>query len=116
MQGHTTFSEAAPRLCRHCEVLVVGALLQQLLLASAEVPARYDKAGRNGVMMRLILHELRDAATLLLFAALPKLTAGASITAVALELGYDSPSAFSTMFRRALGQPPPTFVASSPIP
>lgn len=168
--------EAAPRLARHCEVLVVGALLHQLLFASAEVPTRYDEAGRDGALMRLLLHELRCAATLPLFApqprdprlarlcaaflqrpsiqaspsewarrlsksprtfarffkqqtglsfgawrqqacllaALPKLTAGASITAVALELGYDSPSAFSTMFRKALGQPPSVFVASSP--
>ncbi|MCE8021520.1 helix-turn-helix transcriptional regulator [Halomonas sp. MCCC 1A11036] len=172
--------QAAPRLVQHCEVLVVGPLLHQLLLASAEVPAGYDETGRDGALIRLILHELRDAATLPLFAplpcdpglarlctmflqqpsiqassaewsqrlnksprsfsrffkqqtglsfsawrqqacllaALPKLTAGVSITAVALELGYDSPSAFSTMFRKALGQPPSIFVASSrtPIP
>ncbi|MCH4564580.1 helix-turn-helix domain-containing protein [Halomonas sp. EGI 63088] len=48
-----------------------------------------------------------------LLAALPRLSAGASITAIALELGYDSPSAFSTMFRKALGQPPSAFVGSS---
>lgn len=41
-----------------------------------------------------------------LFAALPRLAAGESITVVALDLGYDSPAAFTSMFRRALGAPP----------
>lgn len=45
-----------------------------------------------------------------LLAALPKLSAGASITAVALDLGYDSPSAFSTMSRKTLGRPPSDYV------
>lgn len=41
-----------------------------------------------------------------LFAALPRLAAGAAVTVVALDLGYDSPAAFTSMFRRALGAPP----------
>jgi AraC-like DNA-binding protein len=35
-----------------------------------------------------------------------RLSSGASVTEVAMELGYDSPSAFSTMFRKALGRVP----------
>ena len=31
---------------------------------------------------------------------------------VALDLGYDSPSAFSAMFRRELGAPPSSFRAA----
>lgn len=42
----------------------------------------------------------------LLMAALPRLAAGEPVTTVALDLGYDSPAAFSTMFRRHLGAPP----------
>jgi AraC-like DNA-binding protein/mannose-6-phosphate isomerase-like protein (cupin superfamily) len=38
--------------------------------------------------------------------ALPRLAAGEPVTTVALDLGYDSPAAFSTMFRRLLGIPP----------
>ncbi|MGB1762385.1 AraC family transcriptional regulator [Alloalcanivorax xenomutans] len=38
--------------------------------------------------------------------ALERLTAGESITRIALEYGYDSPASFSTMFRRRFGQPP----------
>lgn len=167
--------DAAPRLARHCEVLSVTPLLHHLLLASADVPSRYDENGRDGALIRLILHELRQAPTLPLFAplprdrglaqlcgeflrepqirasaqdwarrlnksprtfsrffrqqtgmsfgawrqqarllvALPKLSSGASITAVALDLGYESPSAFSTMFRKALGRTPSGFMSES---
>jgi len=28
------------------------------------------------------------------------------VTAIALDLGYESPTSFSTMFRRAMGKPP----------
>jgi AraC-like DNA-binding protein len=41
-----------------------------------------------------------------LLAAVSRLSAGVSVTRVALELGYDSPSAFSTMFRKELGLAP----------
>jgi len=39
-------------------------------------------------------------------AAVDRLTHGRSITQTALELGYQSPSAFTTMFTRLLGMPP----------
>lgn len=38
--------------------------------------------------------------------ALPKLVAGDPVTAVALDLGYDGPGNFSTMFKRVLGVSP----------
>ncbi len=41
-----------------------------------------------------------------LLAALERLAAGAPVTMVALDLGYDSPSAFSAMFKRAFGVSP----------
>lgn len=41
-----------------------------------------------------------------LLAALPRLAAGQPVTTVALDLGYDSPAAFATMFKRLLGIPP----------
>ncbi|MBY4895788.1 helix-turn-helix transcriptional regulator [Cupriavidus sp. AU9028] len=46
----------------------------------------------------------------ILMSALSRLSAGAPVTEVALELGYDSPSAFSSMFRKALGTPPSAFL------
>lgn len=41
-----------------------------------------------------------------LFAALPRLADGEPVTSVALDLGYDSMPAFTTMFRRMLGKAP----------
>lgn len=38
--------------------------------------------------------------------ALPRLATGEPITAIALDLGYDSPATFTTMFKRVLGVPP----------
>lgn len=38
--------------------------------------------------------------------ALPKLAAGESVTSIAMDLGYDGPGNFSTMFKRVLGVPP----------
>ncbi len=39
-------------------------------------------------------------------AALPRLAAGEPVTTVALEMGYDTPGAFSAMFKRLLGASP----------
>ncbi|MEX0405168.1 helix-turn-helix transcriptional regulator [Aquibium sp. LZ166] len=41
-----------------------------------------------------------------LFAALPRLAEGVPVTGVALDLGYESVPAFTTMFRRMLGAAP----------
>jgi AraC-like DNA-binding protein len=49
-----------------------------------------------------------------LFAALPRLSSGEAVTTVALDLGYDSPAAFTTMFRRSLGLPPRDYVRRGP--
>jgi AraC-like DNA-binding protein len=45
-----------------------------------------------------------------LVAALPRLAGGEPVTAVALELGYDNPAAFSTMFKRVLGASPRAYL------
>jgi AraC-like DNA-binding protein len=49
-----------------------------------------------------------------LLAALERLAAGESVTAVALELGYETPSAFVAMFRRALGTSPGRYFRDAP--
>jgi AraC-like DNA-binding protein/quercetin dioxygenase-like cupin family protein len=43
-------------------------------------------------------------------AALPRLSAGEPVTAVAMDLGYDSLPAFTTMFSRVMGAPPKTYL------
>lgn len=47
-----------------------------------------------------------------LMAAIPRLSAGEAVTAVALDLGYDSVPAFTTMFCRMMGTPPKTYLRS----
>nr|WP_276571606.1 helix-turn-helix transcriptional regulator [Bradyrhizobium sp. dw_78] len=41
-----------------------------------------------------------------LMCAMPRLAAGEPVATVACELGYESPAAFTLMFRRAFGSPP----------
>lgn len=45
-----------------------------------------------------------------LVTALPRLVAGTPVTTVALDLGYDNPAAFTTMFRRVLGSSPRAYL------
>lgn len=45
-----------------------------------------------------------------LMAALPRLIAGQPVTTVALDLGYDNPAAFTTMFKRVLGASPRAYL------
>jgi AraC-like DNA-binding protein len=47
-----------------------------------------------------------------LFAALPRLAANEPITRIAFDLGYESPAAFTTMFKRLQGVPPSHYLAS----
>ena len=56
--------------------------------------------------------EWRQQACLL--TALPRLAAGEPVTAIALDLGYDSPAAFSTMFKRLLGISPNHYRSGAP--
>jgi AraC-like DNA-binding protein len=45
-----------------------------------------------------------------LVAALPRLAAGAHVTTVAIDLGYENPAAFTTMFKRVLGTAPRAYL------
>jgi AraC-like DNA-binding protein len=49
-----------------------------------------------------------------LIEAMSRLSTGQSVTAVAFDVGYSSPSAFTAMFRRAFGVPPTQFFVESP--
>lgn len=78
-------------------------------------PAKAASVGSARTLYRRFLAETgisfvqwRKQATLL--AAVRLLTEGQPVTQVALDLGYESPSAFSTMFKRLLGVPPRDFL------
>jgi AraC-like DNA-binding protein len=45
--------------------------------------------------------------------AVHQIAGGESITSVALDLGYASPAAFTSMFKRVLGMPPSRYVSRS---
>ena len=47
-----------------------------------------------------------------LLSALERLAEGVAVTTVALEMGYESPSAFIAMFRQSLGMTPTQYIAS----
>ena len=156
-----------------CAVIEVGALLRALILAAMDVPVEYDPKGRGGLIMRLILDELRAAPRLPLSIPMPGdrrlarlcgsllkhpdadatldhwgehvgasartlarlfrretglsfgewraqarlveglslLSAGRPVGQVAAKLGYRSASAFTQMFRRALGKTPREYLA-----
>lgn len=51
-----------------------------------------------------------------LAAALPRLVAGEHVTTVAIDLGYDNPAAFTSMFKRALGSSPRRYHSDAVIP
>lgn len=73
-----------PATPEDCRVLFVSPLLRELILRAMHVP-------------RMKAFELFDL--------------GRSVTYVALELGYSSPSAFSKMFRRWMGTAPAAMLA-----
>ncbi|OZI77654.1 AraC family transcriptional regulator [Bordetella genomosp. 12] len=109
----------APSLPLHIPLPQDDARLHAACLAFMRAP-RIDErpaawAQRLNLSERTLLRRFRRA-TGMSFAqwrqraclgqALAELARGAGVTTVALDLGYDSPAAFSTMVRRALGRPP----------
>jgi hypothetical protein len=164
---------AAAGMPESCVVLNVTPLLRELVLRAVGVPPLYDEAGDDGLLMRLLMAEVRRLRGCALDLPLPesadltalcegiladlsskgpcavdadrmhvstrtlyrrflketgitfarwkqqarllesirRLAEGAPVTAVALDLGYESASAFSTMFRRSLGIAPRAFIA-----
>lgn len=156
-----------------CAVLDVTPLLRELVVRAATLPATYDERGDDGLLMHLLMAEVRrlphcaldlplpesadltqlceriladlsmrrpcdvDAGELntstrtlyrrflretgitfarwkqqaRLLESIRRLAEGAPVTTVAVDLGYESPGAFSTMFRRALGIAPRAFTA-----
>lgn len=159
---------AARAMPKGCAVIEVRPLLRALILAAMDVPVEYDLKGRGGLVMRLILDELRAAPRLPLSVPMPSdrrltrlcgsllkhpdsdatldhwaehvgasartlarlfrretglsfvewraqarlvealslLSSGKPVGQIARKLGYRSASAFSQMFRRALGRTP----------
>ncbi len=102
-----------PRLARLCERLIADPAASATLDGLA---AEIHVSGRT--LARLFHRELGMSLgewqrRMRLLLSLPRLAAGASVLEVALEHGYDSPSAFTAMFRRTLGVSPSAYMASN---
>ena len=155
-----------------CVVLNVTPLLRELVVRAVALPEDYAEDGADGLMMRLLMAEIRRLTPCALDLPLPesadlthlceriladlstrrpcgfdaggmqtsartlyrrflsetgitlarwkqqarllesirRLAEGTPVTRVAIDLGYESPSAFSTMFRRSLGIAPRAFI------
>jgi len=102
---------ADPRLARAC----------RQLFAAPTISASLDAVAGQAGMSRRAFTRLFRAQTgasfaawrqqACLLAAIERLTQGQPVTRIALDLGYASPSAFTSAFRRALGQPPGAYLA-----
>jgi AraC-like DNA-binding protein len=101
---------ADPRLVRLCRAFV----------AAPSAATTIDHwAGRAGMSRRSFTRAFQRETGVslsvwrrqaILLAALPLLAGGRSVTEVALDLGYESAPAFTTMFRRMLGVAPRTYL------
>lgn len=76
---------AYPDLPRSCRVVGVSPLLRQLLVAAADIPAEYEMAGRDGLVMQLLLEELCSAPLIPIAVPLPRHTALAALCRAFLE-------------------------------
>lgn len=63
---------AVPWFPAHCQVVDVSPLLRALLLAAVQLPASYDRHGRDGALVELILHEIRSLTPLPFDLPLPR--------------------------------------------
>lgn len=96
----------SPQLSRLCEALYanpadsrsVDDWSRELGSSSRTLARRFEK--EVGITLREWRYRLR------LFLALEWLCAGRNVTEIALDLGYASTSAFTFMFRQAMGCPP----------
>jgi AraC-like DNA-binding protein len=96
----------------------LAAICARLVEAPNDPATLEDLAARHGTTARTLARHFRRQTGMSfaewrrrarLLRALGWIAEGRPILAVALDLGYDSPSAFSAMFRRELGSPPSHF-------
>ena len=97
---------AHPALAARCQAFLehpdAGDVIDRWADALAMNRRRFTRLFRRETGMSFA--EWRQQACLSV--ALPRLAAGQAVTSIALDLGYDSPASFSTMFKRVLGLPP----------
>jgi AraC-like DNA-binding protein len=99
----------------------LAAICRRLLDAPDDVATLEEIAGKGNLSARTLARHFRRHTGMSfaewrrrarLLRALSWIAEGRPILEVAIELGYESPSAFSAMFRRELGAPPSSFRAT----
>lgn len=102
-----------PRLKRVADALIVAPGDSRSLAAWGRAVGASERtlARLFPIETGLSFRQWRERARLM--HALSRLADGEAVTSVALDLGYDSPSAFTAMFRRALGAPPSRYFAAA---
>lgn len=97
---------AEPALARLCQALLAKPSITVRPEAWARAlnmsPRTFSRRFRE--QTGLAFGQWRQQACLM--AAVTRLAAGDAVTAIALDLGYDSPSAFSSRYRQVMGQSP----------
>lgn len=113
-----------PNINIHAPMPEDGRLLRvcRLILANPADPRNIDDwADIAGMGRRTFTRAFKDETGMglatwrqqvRLMEALSLLHAGHSVTTVAFDVGYESPSAFTAMFHRTFGAPPSQFIAS----
>lgn len=98
-----------PRIAKICERLVADPSIDLTLEQwGLEVGASSRTVARQFLVCTgMTFTQWRQRARIL--ASLPKLARGQTIVSVALDLGYESSSAFGAMFRRVLGSSPASY-------
>ena len=100
----------------------LAALCREFLTMPAARSEIDDWAMRLGISRRTFTRLFREETGVsfttwrqqaCLFAALPRLTAGEAVTTVAMDVGYESVAAFTTMFHRMLGSSPRQYLKGS---
>lgn len=101
-----------PRLKRIAEALADNPADRRTLAEWADHVALSESSLARLVAKETGLTFGRWRQQLHLIVAIRQLAAGASVQQVSADLGYDSVTAFITMFRKALGKPPAKYLSS----
>jgi len=103
---------AEPRLRRIAEALAENPADRSTLAEWAKRVALSESSLARLVVKETGLSFGRWRQQLHLIVAIRELASGASVQQVSADLGYDSVTAFITMFKKALGKPPAKYLAS----
>lgn len=100
-----------PRLVRVCQAIIANPADQRDIDAWSVLIGMSRRTFTRAFKQELGMGFALWRQQVRLMEAVSLLAAGRSITSVALDVGYESPSAFTAMFHRAFGEPPSVYVA-----